>query len=221
MGTSTPRPGEGIEVARSLIHSTSSSFALDSSESRYCPCYANSVNSCCDADSATSVAQLGAPEQRNGSSTWRRGSTTLAAILVALLPKCPACWSAYAGLSSLLGLSFVVEARYLLPLTAGLLSLAVGALAHKAQRSGGYGPCVLGLVASGGVLIGKFGVESALLMHASVGALVLATLWSSGLGAMLRRRLPSLLIGSAGRVARRRDTSHPKVVPGFARGPSR
>src|SRR6476620_5070620 len=32
---------------------------------------------------------------------WRSGST-LGAIAVALLPKCPACWSAYAGLSSLL-----------------------------------------------------------------------------------------------------------------------
>jgi mercuric ion transport protein len=111
----------------------------------------------------------------------------LAAILVALLPKCPACWSAYAGLSSLLGLSFVVEARYLLPLTAGLLSLAVGALARKAQRSRRYEPCVLGLVASGGVLIGKFGIESALLMYTSVGALAMATLWSGGLGSMLRR----------------------------------
>jgi hypothetical protein len=146
------------------------------------------------------VAQPAAPEL-NGASTWRRGSTTLVAILVALLPKCPACWSAYAGLSSLLGLSFVVEPRYLFPLTAGLLSLAVGALAHKAQRSGGYGPCLLGVVASGGVLIGKFGIESALLMHTSVGVLVLATLWSSGLGTLLRRSLPRWV--GAWRVARR------------------
>lgn len=57
----------------------------------------------------------------------------IAAVGVALLPKCPACWSAYAGLSSLLGVSFVVEPALLLPLTLASLALALAALWFNAR----------------------------------------------------------------------------------------
>lgn len=167
--------------------------------------YAVDVDCC--GDDGSSTGPTPATTKRSAASTWKRGGTTLAAILVALLPKCPACWSAYAGLSSLLGLSFVVEERYLLPLTAGLLSLAVGALAHKAQRGGGYGPSLLGLVASGGVLVGKFGVESPALMYTSVSALLLATLWSGRLGTLLQRSLSRRFPGFLLRVTRRLRTA--------------
>lgn len=100
----------------------------------------------------------------------------LAAVAIALLPKCPACWSAYAGLSSLLGLSFVVEARYLLPLSAASLGVFVGALTVRAPRGRRYVSCLLGTLMGAGVLFGKFVIESDLLTIASLLGVVLLAL---------------------------------------------
>lgn len=49
----------------------------------------------------------------------------------ALMPvgACPACWPLYAGLLGSVGLAFLLDASYLLPLTAGFLALALGSLA--------------------------------------------------------------------------------------------
>ena len=118
-----------------------------------------------------------ATPQRRGVA-WR-GSSTLGAIAVALLPKCPACWSAYAGLSSLLGLSFVVEEQYLLPLTCALLALALAALGLQARRQRRYGPWLLAACAALATLAGKFAFEHDGLMYTGIGSLLLASLWSS------------------------------------------
>jgi mercuric ion transport protein len=101
------------------------------------------------------------------------------AIAVALLPKCPACWSAYAGLSSLLGLSFTLAEGYLLPLTSALLGLAVAALWLQARRGRGYGPWLLACGAAGATLVGKFALESDALLYAGIASLLLASVWSS------------------------------------------
>jgi mercuric ion transport protein len=103
----------------------------------------------------------------------------LGAIAVALLPKCPACWSAYAGLSSLLGLSIALEERYLLPLSSALLALAVFALWLQARRGRGYGPWLLAQGAAGAILVGKFALENDVLMYAGIVSLLLASVWSS------------------------------------------
>ena len=128
------------------------------------------------AGAATSEVRGGA---RGGAqSSLRRASTVGGAIAVALLPKCPACWSAYAGLSSLLGLSFVVEERYLLPLTSALLALALVALWLQARHGRGYGPWLLACAAASATLIGKFAIDSDTLLYAGVASLLLASLWS-------------------------------------------
>jgi hypothetical protein len=110
---------------------------------------------------------------------------------VALLPKCPACWSAYAGLSSLFGLSFVVEQRYLLPLTCALLALALAALGLQARRQRRYGPWLLACSAALATISGKFAFDHDGLMYAGIGALLLASLWSScRWSRLLPRRAP-------------------------------
>lgn len=103
------------------------------------------------------------------------------AIGLALLPKvaCPACWPAYAGFLSAVGLGFLIETSYLLPLTAVFLAIAVGALAFRAKRRRGYRPFVIGLVASVVVLIGKFNFESDAAMYVGLAVLVSASLWNS------------------------------------------
>lgn len=107
---------------------------------------------------------------------------------MALLPKCPACWSAYAGLSSLLGMSFVVEQRYLLPLTCALLTLSLTALGVQARRQRRYGPWLLACSAAIATLTGKFALGDDSLMYAGIGGLLLASLWSSCRWSWLPRR---------------------------------
>jgi hypothetical protein len=103
----------------------------------------------------------------------------LAAIAIALLPKCPACWSVYAGLSSVLGVSIAVDPRYLLPLTAASMAAAVGGLWLRARRGGSYGPCLLGALMAASVLLGKFALENQAWTYMSLLGLVLAALWST------------------------------------------
>ncbi len=81
--------------------------------------------------------------------TFKQTVAALPGIGVSLLPKlmCPACWPAYAGLVSALGLSVLISAKYLLPLTVGFLAITALALGYHASRRHGYGPLWLGLVA--------------------------------------------------------------------------
>ena len=113
--------------------------------------------------------------------TWKQSLATIPGVGLSLLPKlaCPFCWPAYAGLLSSVGLGFLISARYLLPVTAAFLVVAVGALAFRANGRHGYGPFVLGLFASVGVLVGKFWWESSPVMYAAVAVLVIASVWNA------------------------------------------
>jgi len=115
------------------------------------------------------------------SSRWKQGLVALPSIGVSILPKlaCPACWPAYAGLLTSVGLGFLISVAYLFPLTAGFLVLALGAMAFKGRVRHGYGPFALGIVAAGGVLIGKFAWESNPITYGAVGLLVISSLWNT------------------------------------------
>lgn len=115
------------------------------------------------------------------SKTWKQSLATIPGVGLSLLPKlaCPFCWPAYAGLLSSVGLGFLISARYLLPVTAVFLVLAVGALAFRADRRRGYGPFLLGLFAAVGVLVGKFWWDSNPVMYAAVLVLVVASVWNA------------------------------------------
>ena len=91
-------------------------------------------------------------------SRWKQGLLALPSVGFSMLPKlaCPACWPAYAGLLTSIGLGFLISAVYLLPLTVAFLALALGAMVFRARARHGYKPFLLGLVAASGVLIGKF-----------------------------------------------------------------
>ncbi len=106
---------------------------------------------------------------------WKRVSALIAAALVALLPKCPACWSVYAGLSSLLGVSFVLDLRYLLPLTLASLGVALLSSCSTARRSG-YVPLVVAVPSALGIWVGKFVLPNDAVLYVSACGLVLAAL---------------------------------------------
>jgi mercuric ion transport protein len=116
-----------------------------------------------------------------GSSGWKSSLATVPGIAFAFLPKlaCPACWPAYAGLLSSVGLGFLLNATYLLPLTVVFLVLAIGALAVGARSRRGYGPFSLGLAASAVVLLGKFVFDSDVAMYGGIVLLVSASVWNA------------------------------------------
>lgn len=130
------------------------------------------------------LALSNAGEPPGAPSVGRGGVRTSLGVLpgvgFALLPKvaCPACWPAYAGVLSSLGIGFLMEARSLLPVTSVFLLGAVGALAFRARRRRGLGPFFAGAVAAVIVLAGKFAFESDLAMYAGLGMLVAASIWN-------------------------------------------
>ncbi|MDA0997254.1 MAG: hypothetical protein O2944_03495 [Proteobacteria bacterium] len=114
-------------------------------------------------------------------SSVRSHAALLPSVGLAALPKltCPACWPAYAGLLSGLGVGFVNYTPYLLPLTGAFLSVSVLALAYRASRRHGYGPFLLGAFAALAVLIGKFSYDSDRAMWAGLGLLFVASVWNT------------------------------------------
>ena len=115
-------------------------------------------------------------------------------VLLSFLPlaSCPACWPLYGGVLSALGLTFLLSSRYLLPLTAAVLCLALVSLAWRARSRRGYGPFGLGLLAAGLILGGKFAWSSNPLTYGGVALLVAASVWNSW---PRQRRLFELLPG--------------------------
>jgi len=98
-----------------------------------------------------------------------------------LLPKlfCPACWPAYAGILSSMGLGFINYTPYLLPLTVVFLLIALFAFGYKAQNRRGFGPLILGSMASLVIIIGKFIFSSDISLYGGIILLVSASLWNA------------------------------------------
>ena len=112
--------------------------------------------------------------------TWKQDLLTVPGVGLSLLPKlaCPACWPAYAGLLSSVGLGFLISTMYLLPLTAAFLLLAVGMLGFRARRRHGYVPFALGIFAASFILFGKFSLASNPVLYAGLGLLIVASVWN-------------------------------------------
>jgi mercuric ion transport protein len=121
------------------------------------------------------------PTTKNRFLSWRLNGAWFPAVGVALLPKlvCPACWPAYAGLLSSLGIGFFDYTPYLLPFTGIFLVIAVAALAYRAKQRRGYKPLLLGSLAAGMILIGKFYFDNDAAMYSGLALLVMASLWNS------------------------------------------
>ena len=104
----------------------------------------------------------------------------LPGILVALLPHlaCPACWPAYAGIMTSLGLGFLIHTAWLFPITVLFLLVAMATFFFRAKHRRGYKPFFLGLSASVCILVGKFSFESNIAMYLRVGLLVTSSVWN-------------------------------------------
>ena len=73
----------------------------------------------------------------------------------------------------------MMQTAYLLPLTVISLVLAVAALGYGANRRLRYAPFVLGAVAAVGLVVGKFVVDSDVVVYGGIVALVGASLWNA------------------------------------------
>jgi mercuric ion transport protein len=101
----------------------------------------------------------------------------------AMLPKliCPACWPAYTAALGALGVNFVDYTPYLLPMTVAFLVVAIGSLGLLARRRRRIEPFLLGLLAAVALLVGKFSLESDVMLYAGIVMLIGASLipWRS------------------------------------------
>ncbi len=113
-------------------------------------------------------------------SSWHSFFVSLPGIGASLLPVgvCPSCLPIYAGVLSSFGFGFLLEKIYLLPITIIFLLVAIGGLAYKAPSRRGYGPFILGLIASGAVIVGKFILDSLPLVYGGVTLLLGASVWN-------------------------------------------
>ncbi len=112
---------------------------------------------------------------------WKRNTSLFPVIGVALLPKltCPACWPAYAGLLSALGISFVDYTPYLLPFTLFFLLVSLTALFYNAKNRRGYSPFYMGIISSLILVVGNFYFENELFMYIGLGLLISASIWNT------------------------------------------
>lgn len=106
--------------------------------------------------------------------------SALPALSAALLPVgvCPACWTLYAGVLSVLGLGFLLEDQYLLPLAIVLLLATLCTLAHNAAARRGYGPLTAGALGALLILFGKFVLASAVVVYTALTVLLAASFWN-------------------------------------------
>lgn len=100
--------------------------------------------------------------------------------LVALLPAatCPACLGAYFGVLSVLGLSFLLTNRVLVPLVVGFLPLGIASIAWSTRGHRRFGPLVATVAGSGAVLAGRLVWSIPAMLYAGVALLVGASLWN-------------------------------------------
>lgn len=118
---------------------------------------------------------------QNGFASFLGLSASLPGIGAALLPavSCPACWPAYAGLLSSLGLGFIDYSPWLMPVTVAFLAVALAALAWQGHKRRAYGPLALGIVGSMVLMFGKFGLESETALYGGVVLVIGASVWNA------------------------------------------
>lgn len=78
-----------------------------------------------------------------------------------------------------MGLAFLLQTKYLLPLMLTALAAAVGALGYRASQRHGRGPLVTGLLAAVLLIVGRFAVASDPLTYTGAGLLIAASVWNS------------------------------------------
>lgn len=109
----------------------------------------------------------------------RLGLSVLPALSLILLPKCPLCWAAYAGVASSLGIAAVPYQPWLLPALGGLTLLSLASMVCGARARNGLRPALLALAGLALVLAGKFVLEAPALLLAGLVMFAAAAAWNA------------------------------------------
>lgn len=109
----------------------------------------------------------------------RLGLAALPALGLSAVPvgACPICLAGYMGAFSSLGLAFLLEARFLIPLATAALLLVLWSLLWKAPQRRGYGPFILGLMTTILLAAGHW-LHTPVLVFAGAAGLMGASLWN-------------------------------------------
>jgi hypothetical protein len=102
-------------------------------------------------------------------------------VAIALLPKafCPACWPAYAAALSAVGLGFLMQERYLLPVTVVALTAATAGIAYRAGARRGYGPSIVAALGALSLVVAKFVLDSTNAAYAATAVFAAAAIWNA------------------------------------------
>ncbi len=112
---------------------------------------------------------------------YKKILSTLPGIGAALMPNlaCPACWPAYAGILSTLGLGFLINGPYFFLFIGILLSISLYSLAHKAKTRRGYLPFWLGCLSMVIIIVGKYYELPEYIFYSGAALLVIASVWNN------------------------------------------
>lgn len=106
---------------------------------------------------------------------------TISAIMIAILPAigCPACWPAYAGVLSSLGVGFFDYSPYVLPLLIAALLFSLSMLLYRSRRRHGIYPFFPGLAGAVLLLLSKTVPTVSYLLIPGATLLVTASVWNA------------------------------------------
>jgi len=127
---------------------------------------------------AAILAALHAPP---GSGVVAGVVTAAPGVILSALPivACPSCWPAYGSVLGSLGIPFLMDFEYLLPITVVALLIALVGLGWRVERRSDLAPLGLGVVASACILAGKFAFDLPAVSQAGTIFLVGAVLWNA------------------------------------------
>ncbi|MEG3190959.1 hypothetical protein [Lysobacter sp. D1-1-M9] len=129
---------------------------------------------------AKNINVMPTPASPSGGGRWRRALAVLPSLGVATVPVglCPVCFAGYLGVFSAVGLGFLLERRYLLPLAAMALLLALASLAWRAPARWGYGPLAVGAAGALLLWLGQFVLGNVVAIVLGAVALGVAAAWN-------------------------------------------
>lgn len=80
---------------------------------------------------------------------------------------------------SAIGLGFLMQERYLLPITITLLALAILGIAYRARIRRGYAPAIVAAASGVTLVIAKFVLDSAAATYGAAGVFAVAAIWNA------------------------------------------
>ena len=103
----------------------------------------------------------------------------LPALVAAILPKCPLCFMAYAGILGIFGIDPFLYSFWILPATICFSTFTLIVLFFQARRNNKYLPFFTGMAAVAFILLGKFYLDSNPVIYAAIAALLASSVWLS------------------------------------------